>query len=262
MPQKYRVLEVGISSTSYAEVVDLCDGWIQAKRTGNGGDAAKYICITSVHGVITARDDREVRRILSDADVVTPDGMPLVWALRSLGIKNQQRVYGPTLMLQLCKAAAIRGHKVFLYGATEGCLSDLSRSLQMRYPGLIIAGTYSPPFRPLTSDEDRQIQALIANSGADLIFVGISTPKQEHWMDAHRLSFPGAVMIGVGAAFDFHAGRVRQAPGWMQQKGLEWLFRLLMEPVRLWRRYLLVTPRFVPLWMIQRLRMSRRALTE
>jgi len=253
-PRKHAVLNVGISATTYDEVVEFCGRWTHARRTGTAGPLARYICVTSVHGVMTAREDSGVRNILNSADIVTPDGMPLVWALRSLGVRQQQRVYGPALMLRLCEAAARHKHKIFLYGATEDCLAALAERLCARYPALNIVGKFAPPFRELTADEDRLIQSRILDSGAELIFVGISTPKQERWMYAHRASFPGAILIGVGAAFDFHAGRVPQAPRWMQGAGLEWLFRLVMEPARLWRRYLLVTPRFLPLWMMQRFR--------
>jgi N-acetylglucosaminyldiphosphoundecaprenol N-acetyl-beta-D-mannosaminyltransferase len=200
---------------------------------------------------MTAQDDAEVGEFLSGADIVAPDGMPVVWALRSFGFKGQQRVYGPTAMSRLCADAARWGHRIFLYGGTEESLCELRRRLTERFPGLRIAGSYAPPFRPLTGEEDRSVIARIEECGADLVFVGISTPKQDRWMYEHRDRLPGVVLAGVGAAFDFHAGRVPQAPGWIQSHGLEWLFRLLMEPARLWRRYLLVTPRFLPLWAAQ-----------
>jgi N-acetylglucosaminyldiphosphoundecaprenol N-acetyl-beta-D-mannosaminyltransferase len=192
--------------------------------------------------------------ILNYADIATPDGMPLVWALRSFGAKEQKRVYGPTLMLHLCESAARNGHRIFLYGGREECLHDLRARLEDRFPGLRIVGSFSPPFRPLNPEETEGIRQRIRDSEADLVFVGISCPKQERWMYENREALPGVVMIGVGAAFDFHAGRVRQAPVWIQRNGLEWLFRLAMEPARLWRRYLLVTPRFLPLWALQLLR--------
>jgi N-acetylglucosaminyldiphosphoundecaprenol N-acetyl-beta-D-mannosaminyltransferase len=154
-------------------------------------------------------------------------------------------------MLRLCENAARNGHRVFLYGGREETLGELRGRLQTRFPDLQIVGSYSPPFRPLTDEEDRMVERQITESGAEMVFVGISTPKQERWMYEHRGRFPGLVMIGVGAAFDFHAGRVRQAPVWMQRNGLEWLFRLAAEPRRLWQRYLLVTPRFLPLWAMQ-----------
>ena len=251
-PSKKAVIGVYISTTSYSEVVAFCNRWVDERRSDSGKRTARYVCVTSVHGVIIARDDSQVQNILKTADIATPDGMPLVWALRSLGIKGQQRVYGPDLMLKLCESAAQHGHRIYLYGSCEDTLVRLCYCLRRKFPEIQIAGYYSPPFRALTRDEDAAVVSKIIASQADIVFVGISTPKQERWMYEHRQVFPGLVMIGVGAAFAFHAGTVRQAPGWMQRNGLEWLFRLLSEPKRLWRRYLLVTPRFLPLWALQR----------
>jgi N-acetylglucosaminyldiphosphoundecaprenol N-acetyl-beta-D-mannosaminyltransferase len=203
-----------------------------------------------------ARKDSELHTILNAADIATPDGMPLVWALRSFGIEDQPRVYGPTLMLVLCEQAARLGHRVFLYGGRSETLEALQANLVRRFPGLKIVGSYSPPFRDLTEEEQRVVQGQIADAAPDLLFVGISTPKQERWMSAHRRVFRGAVMVGVGAAFDFHAGRVQQAPAWMQRNGLEWFYRLTREPGRLWKRYLLVTPWFLPLWAMQKASMT------
>lgn len=251
--EKLSVLGVGVSATSYDVVARQVSEWIEARRTGAAVSRGRYICVTSVHGVMTAHRDSAFRRILNAADIVTPDGMPIVWALRSLGHKGQQRVYGPTLMLEICRRAAAERTRIFLYGSREIVLAPLEVRLNEMFPGIRIAGRYSPPFRPLTAREDQDVTEQIRESGADLIFVGISTPKQERWMWDHRAAFPGVVMTGVGAAFDFHAGRVRQAPEWMQRRGLEWLFRLFSEPRRLWRRYLLETPRFIPFWTLQRL---------
>ncbi len=248
---KHRILDVGVSATSYDQVVAACAEWIAARRARRAGPAARYMCFLSVHGLITARDDASVRQILNSADIVAPDGMPVVWALRSFGFKGQARVYGPTAMHRLCENSAALGHRVFLYGGSDERLAELRSRLTSRFPNLQIAGSYAPPFRPLTDDEDREVVARIRECDADLVFVGISTPKQERWMDQHRELLPGVVLAGVGAAFDFHAGCVRQAPGWVQRRGLEWLFRLAMEPARLWKRYLLVTPRFLPLWAAQ-----------
>ena len=245
-----------INVTSYKEVVDLVASWL-SRGNSAGEKRARYICITSVHGIVIARWDPELRNALNGADVVTPDGMPVVWALRSFGATGQQRVYGPTLMLQLCRAAERRRHRVFLYGGQPDVLNTLCQKLEARYPELIIAGTYSPPFRPLTKVEDEHVKQMVSGSKADLVFVGISTPKQEKWMAAHQMDFPGKVLVGVGAAFDFHADRVRQAPQWMQQAGLEWFFRLLMEPTRLWKRYVLITPQFLPLWALQKMGLLR-----
>jgi N-acetylglucosaminyldiphosphoundecaprenol N-acetyl-beta-D-mannosaminyltransferase len=252
-PRKQPVVGVGISMTSYSEVAQVCARWIAERRTDTAGSLrhARYICVTSVHGIVSAFLNRSLRPVFNAADIATPDGMPVVWALRSLGARSQQRVYGPDLMLALCEQAGKLGHRVFLYGGREETLPVLCERLKARIPGLQIVGAYSPPFRPLTPDEDAQIVQRILDSGADLLFVGLSTPKQDRWMLEHRLKLPGLVMAGVGAAFDFHAGRVSQAPPWMQRTGLEWLFRLKEEPTRLWKRYLLVTPLFLPLWGLQ-----------
>jgi len=247
VPEKINIVGTRVSKTSYREVVQLCLEWARTKDT----QRSRYVCVTSVHGIIASRDDAELARALKDADIVTPDGIPVVWAMRSFGVARQERVYGPTLMLHLCEEAARSGLRIYLYGALGKTLEDLSRRLRARYAGLKIAGCYSPPFRPLTDEEENEVRGSIMASGADILFVGLSTPKQEKWMRAHCDSIPGLTMIGVGAAFDIHAGRVRQAPGWMQQRGLEWLFRLLIEPARLWRRYVLITPRFLPLWLKQ-----------
>jgi N-acetylglucosaminyldiphosphoundecaprenol N-acetyl-beta-D-mannosaminyltransferase len=253
-PEKQDVIGVKISKTSYAEVVDLCAQWAAERRAGQGIGRARYITVTSVHGIIEAQDKPELKKILNEADIATPDGMPVVWAVRSFGYRAQQRVYGPTLTLDICRKAAQTGDRIFLYGGREDTLPVLIERLHAQFPTLQIVGSYSPPFRPLTPEEDRAVQSQIRASGADIVFVGISTPKQEKWMYEHRNAFPGITMLGVGAAFDFHAGRTRQAPAWMQRNGLEWMFRLFMEPARLWKRYLLTTPRFLPLWAMQLLR--------
>jgi N-acetylglucosaminyldiphosphoundecaprenol N-acetyl-beta-D-mannosaminyltransferase len=251
-PEKQLVVSVGISKTSYREVVGLCCHWA-SQCDAAGLAAAHYICITSVHGIMLAKDDPEIARIFNEADIATPDGMPVVWALRTLGSPHQQRVYGPTLILELCRA----GLRPFLYGGRPETLPLLIARLEREVPGLRVAGAYAPPFGPPASAEEQDIRARIQSSNADIVFVGIGAPKQERWMYEHRDCFPGLTLIGVGAAFDFLAGRTRQAPRWMQNNGLEWLFRLIAEPRRLWRRYLLITPRFLPLWALQLLRGSR-----
>ena len=255
VPAKQDVLGVRISATSYAQVAATCASWIARKSESQ---PARYICVTSVHGVMEARKDASIRSILNDADIATPDGMPLVWALRSFGLPDQQRVYGPNLMLILCEQAARLGHRVFLYGGREETLDILQANLRKQFPELILAGSYSPPFRPLTDVEEDAVRHMIHEASPDFIFVGISTPKQERWMAAHKHVFPGVVMAGVGAAFDFHAGRVKQAPAWMQRNGLEWFFRLTSEPARLWKRYVLVTPWFLPFWAMQKASITMR----
>ena len=242
-------------------MVQLCAQWCAERSTTAKPLSARYVCVTSVHGVMTAQGDPEFAKVLNKADISTPDGMPIVWALRSFGCKSQQRVYGPTLMLEICRSATEHGRRIFLYGGHEESLRSLAEKLRARFPALQIVGAYAPPFRPLTAQEERRVQRQIRDSDADLVFVGMSTPKQEKWMYEHLLCFPGVTLVGVGAAFDFHSGRKRQAPEWMQRNGLEWLFRLASEPTRLWRRYLLLAPRFLPLWAKQKIRFQRSAPT-
>jgi N-acetylglucosaminyldiphosphoundecaprenol N-acetyl-beta-D-mannosaminyltransferase len=250
-PAKQSVLGVGISKTSYEEVVRVTREWVARSRQGER--RGRYVCVTSVHGVVTAIKRPRVKEVLNGADVATPDGMPVVWALRSFGAASQSRVYGPTLMTELCRDAERHGHRIFLYGATESTLAKLTENLLAKFPSLRIVGAASPPFRKLTEEEDRAAVRMLADSGAEIAFIGMSTPKQDVWMAEHAPLLPGIVLFGVGAAFDFHAGVLRQAPAWMQRRGLEWFFRLCMEPARLWRRYLIETPVFLPLWAMQKL---------
>lgn len=213
---------------------------------GRGG----YVCISTVHMVMEGYDDPDFQRIVNGADLVTPDGMPLVLGLKLQGLKEAERVYGPTLMPFICRAAARQAVPVGFYGGTDEVLEMMKANLITDYPSLEISYTYSPPFRRLTEGEDRKVVEDIVNSGAKILFVGIGCPKQERWMAAHkdRLSMP---LLGVGAAFDFIAGIKPQAPGWMQQAYLEWLFRLMTEPKRLWRRYLYQNPRFLIKFILQ-----------
>jgi N-acetylglucosaminyldiphosphoundecaprenol N-acetyl-beta-D-mannosaminyltransferase len=197
-----------------------------------------------------AFDSSAFLRVVNGADLVTPDGRPLVWALRSLGVRDATQVRGTDLTTHVVERVAREGIPIGLYGGTPDLLKTFVRILERRYPGVRIACQIAPPFRPLTPEEDETVTEEIVSSGARILFVGIGCPKQERWMEAHKDRIP-AVMIGVGAAFDFHTGRVRQAPGWMQAAGLEWLFRLLMDPKRLWKRYAKHNPRFVVLFLRQ-----------
>ncbi|MGH7879262.1 MAG: WecB/TagA/CpsF family glycosyltransferase, partial [Candidatus Binataceae bacterium] len=210
-----------------------------------------YVCVTSVHGVVESQRDESLRLIHNNAGMVTPDGMPLVWVSRLMGFRQTQRVYGPDLMLAVCERAAARGYRHFFYGGGPGVAERLSERLCNRYPGLRVAGIHSPPFRALSPAEDCAVVEQINSSGADIVWVGISTPKQERWMAAHVRRLNAAALIGVGAAFDFHAGLKKQAPRWMRRSGLEWTFRLATEPRRLWRRYLASNPVFVALVAMQ-----------
>ena len=242
---KTSVLGVGVSHANYGQILRLCREWIDQKGPG------RYCAILTVHSVMTAVFDPLFRAHLNRATLATSDGMPLVWALRSFGTRQQRRVYGPDLMLAVCGQAQRLGHRIYLYGGRQETLGILCGRLGQKFPGLRIAGAYSPPFRPLTPEEDARAIGHIRDSQADIVFCGIGAPKQERWMAAHVDQLPGCLLFGVGAAFDFHAGRVRQAPRWMQRSGLEWLFRLCMEPARLWRRYVLLNPLFLALWALQ-----------
>jgi len=217
---------------------------------------SRVVCAANVHMVMEGWDDPAFRSEINHADMVTPDGMPLVWSLRHLGAPDQPRVYGPELMLHICRQAMEAGVSVGLFGATPETLTALKGRLVQMFPDLDIPYAGSPPFRELSDEEQTAVRGAIDASGAKILFVALGCPKQEKWMAAHRGRI-NAVMIGVGAAFDFHTGRVRQAPGWMQRAGLEWLFRLSMEPARLWRRYLYHNPRFVILLGLQFLGLLR-----
>ncbi len=232
-----RILGMRVDATSYDETVGLV---LDLAATRSGG----MVCVATTHMVMESFDDPGFRRIVGSADRVTPDGVPLVWALRALGLRQATRVYGPSLMPEVCARAAAEGVPVGLYGGAPETLALLRAELRTRFPGLQVPFAYSPPFRPLSDAEDREVVETIAASGVRILFVGIGCPRQERWMAAHRESLD-CVMIGVGAAFDFLAGAKAQAPRWLQDAGLEWLFRLAHEPRRLWRRYLVGNARFL-----------------
>jgi N-acetylglucosaminyldiphosphoundecaprenol N-acetyl-beta-D-mannosaminyltransferase len=234
-----KIIKTRIDNVSYKSVSDQVLHW-----TLSGG--AHYVCVANVHTVMEGYDSIEFERVVNNSSLVTPDGMPLVWMMRAKGVSYQERVYGPALMLCLLEAAAHAGTPVGFYGGTPVVLNSLIQRMRARYAGLNIAFCYSPPFGKLSPNEDTVIVEQISQSGVKLLFVGLGCPKQEIWMAEHRNKVK-AVMIGVGAAFDFHAGIKPQAPSWMQQIGMEWLFRLASEPRRLWKRYLYHNPRFVVL---------------
>ena len=222
-------------------------GWDSALARLAGWAArreSRYVCICNVHSVVTASRDADFMRTLAGADLATPDGAPVAWMLRRLGATGQPRVSGPDLMLAYCQAASERGESIFLYGSTQQTLEALQQRLRERWPALRIAGAISPPFRHLTDEEDEADVRAINASGAGTVWVSLGCPKQEHWMARHR-GRVHAVMVGVGAAFDFHAGTVARAPAWMRNNGLEWLHRLLSEPCRLWKRYLVTNTLFI-----------------
>lgn len=231
------VLDINVNETSYADAIEHIRSW-----SAVGESRAVYA--TSVHGTMEAHDAVEFREVLNRADLITPDGVPLVWVMRLKGARSQQRTYGPTLMLKVLEMAAGEKISVGFYGGEFSTLEKLVTRLKTMYPSLEIDYVFSPPFRALTHEETWQIRRDINTSGVRILFVGLGCPRQEKWIDAQRGHIP-AVMIGVGAAFDFHAGVKPQAPAWMQKIGLEWLFRLVTEPRRLWKRYLHHVPRFI-----------------
>jgi N-acetylglucosaminyldiphosphoundecaprenol N-acetyl-beta-D-mannosaminyltransferase len=246
------VLGVSLALTDYEGVMDWMDAMIRARRPA---------CVTAaaVHLVMVAQEDVETHEAVQRSTVV-PDGQPLVWALRALGHRQASRVYGPELMARYCERAAVRtGHRMFLYGGRdERALEQLTDALDARFPGLDIVGGYSPPYRELTDVERDAVVEQINGSGADVVWVGTGQPKQEKWMAEMRDRLAPPILVGVGAAFDFHAGIVRQAPPWMQRCGLEWCYRLAREPRRLWRRYARYNPLFVAAFAREYATRSRR----
>jgi len=237
-PARANVLGVGISALN----LDLA---VAAVATALEQKAKGYICVTGVHGVSEAQLDPAFRAILNRSFLTTPDGMPMVWIGRWQGFREMARVYGPDLMLRLCEYSQSRGLTHFLYGGAPGVADELKHRLEQRFPGLKVVGAYTPPFRPLTADEEQELARRVAALKPDVFWVGLSTPKQEKFMADYCPKLEATLFIGVGAAFDFHAGRMRQAPLWMQRSGLEWLFRLACDPGRLWKRYLKNNPLFV-----------------
>lgn len=252
-PQHRYVLGMRVDGTSYTEATGHVLAWAQAAQPA----PPRYVCAANVHMTMETYDDPAFAQIVNAADLVTPDGVPLVWALTRLGVEDATRVYGPTLTLHVCEAAARSGVPIGLYGGTTESLIAFAEFLQKHYPAIKIVCRIAPPFRPLTSEEDQAYSQQVIESKARILFVGIGCPKQERWMAAHKERFAGVVMLGVGAAFDFHSGRIKQAPGWMQRAGLEWLFRLLMEPRRLMKRYGKHNPRFLVLFALQLLGLQR-----
>jgi N-acetylglucosaminyldiphosphoundecaprenol N-acetyl-beta-D-mannosaminyltransferase len=235
---RFNLLGIGIHALNMAMALDSVRLWIVHHEK-------HYICLVNSQCVIEARQDKTLRQIYREAGLVTPDGMSIVWLGWLTGHRQIRRVYGPDLMLALCNLSLSTGYSHFFYGGEKGIPELLSDKLKHRFPALKVAGTYSPPFRPLTVLEDQEVTHLINQSGADIVWIALGVPKQEYWIAQHRDQLNASVLIGVGAAFDFHAGAKKQAPVVIRNIGLEWFFRLLTEPRRLWKRYLFTIPRFV-----------------
>ncbi|MGZ8415288.1 MAG: WecB/TagA/CpsF family glycosyltransferase [Gemmatirosa sp.] len=238
-PASAPVLGIPLALEGYEAVLAWMDAAIAA-------GSREYVCVAATHTVMASQEDPELRAAVLGSSLTVPDGQPLVWALRAYGHRLGDRVYGPQLMERACARAARTGARIFLYGGRDQqALDDLVRQLRERHPGIVIAGTYKPVYRPLSPDEQREVAGAINAATPDIVWVGLGVPRQEKWMATMRPQLDAAVLVGVGAAFDFLSGTVAQAPSWMQRAGLEWLFRLTREPKRLWRRYARYNPRFV-----------------
>jgi N-acetylglucosaminyldiphosphoundecaprenol N-acetyl-beta-D-mannosaminyltransferase len=245
----FGVLGVRIDAVQIGEVVERMQGWIRER------DGCRSIAATSMHGIVEAQHDASFKKVLNATDLVVPDGMPLVWLGRRQGHILRRRVYGPDLLLAFCEETSGQGYRHFFYGGERGVAERLAESLKTRFPGLNVVGTCSPPFRPLGPKEDEEMLDMIVRAAPDVIWVGLGAPKQERWMHEHKSRLRVPVLVGVGAAFDMLSGRRKQAPRWMREHGLEWFFRLLQEPRRLWRRYLVYGTQFVVYVAIESLRL-------
>ena len=247
--KKINVLGVGISAINLDQATDIIVDWTEHRQK-------QYVCVTPAHGIMECHRDANLQKIFNCSGLTTPDGMSVVWLLKILGYRNVSRVYGPDLMESICQYTSDnRRFRHFIYGGAEGVPELLSEMLRIDFPNLNVVGTCSPPFRPITAEEDDDIITQINATEPDIVWVGISTPKQERWMSDHIDSLNASVLIGVGAAFDFLSGTKKQAPKWIQRSGFEWLFRLFNEPQRLWRRYI-EYPYFLVLVLSQLLRLK------
>jgi len=244
---KSDILKIRVDITSSKKVIKQIFHWIGAETKG------KYICVSNVHMCMEAFDDSAFCNVVNNADLVVPDGKPLVWAQKFSGHKNAAQVRGPELFIKLCEDAQNRAIPIGLYGGSKKSLVRLMEKLEIRFPSLDITFADSPPFRELTVEEENRYIKEINSSAVKILFVGIGCPKQEKWMAKHKKNL-NCVMIGVGAAFDFFSGEKKHAPVWMQKIGMEWFFRLISDPKRLWKRYLKHNPRFVYYFLKQLLK--------
>jgi N-acetylglucosaminyldiphosphoundecaprenol N-acetyl-beta-D-mannosaminyltransferase len=247
----YKVLGVRIDAVQIPGVVSRMQEWIAQRGH------SRYIAVTDMHSLMQAQHSASFKRVLQCADLAVPDGYPLVWLGRRKGFAMRRRVYGPELMERFCEATSAEGYRHFFYGGAPGVADDLAARFSSRFPGLQIAGSHCPPFRALTQEEEAAEVSIIIAARADILWVGLGAPKQERWMFENRSRLNVPVLVGVGAAFDFHTCRIAQAPPWMREHGLEWLFRLSREPARLWRRYLIYGTQFVALVLLEALRLKK-----
>jgi N-acetylglucosaminyldiphosphoundecaprenol N-acetyl-beta-D-mannosaminyltransferase len=236
--EHFVILGVRISATTLSSACEAIEGFIRRKEK-------TYVCVAPVSTVVDCQKSENYRNIVNNAGMVTPDGMPVVWLGRLSGNKTVQRTYGPDLMAAVCERSQATGYRHFFYGGTQKTNEQLVEVLRRRFPQLIIAGTYVPPFRAVGEREDEAVLAQINKAQSDIVWIGLGSPKQDYWMALHRPLLNAPVLVGVGAAFDFLAGTKKQAPRWMRRSGLEWVFRLCSEPHRLWRRYLIGNSQFI-----------------
>jgi N-acetylglucosaminyldiphosphoundecaprenol N-acetyl-beta-D-mannosaminyltransferase len=246
--ESFEVLGVCFAGVQIPDVIRAIEGWIAEGRT------AHYVTVSNVHSVVESNHDAHFRDTLNHSDLNVPDGMPIVWLGRASGLNLPRRVYGPDLFIEFCRQTQGKSYRHFFYGGAPDVVEALVQKLQEEFPGFSIAGYYSPPFRPLTASEDQQVIEMINAAVPDVLWIGLGCPKQEFWMRDHLETLRVPAMIGIGQAFNIHAGKLRQAPRWMRENGLEWLFRLLMEPRRLWRRYLIYNTQFIVRLLLETLR--------
>jgi N-acetylglucosaminyldiphosphoundecaprenol N-acetyl-beta-D-mannosaminyltransferase len=244
------VLGVQVSAVDMERALSLADGWVRGGRPG-------YVCMTGVHGVMEAQSDPEFRAILNGAVLNAPDGMPMTWVGRTQGFRQMDRVFGPDFMAALCRHSVDRGFRHFLYGGKPGVAGRLRVALESRFPGICVVGAYTPPFGPLTIDQEEEVCALVREARPHVVWVGLSTPKQERFMAHYAQRLGAPLLVGVGAAFDYHTGQIKDSPRWVKRAGMQWAHRLMQEPRRLGRRYLRNNTAF--LWhMAQQLTGLRR----
>jgi N-acetylglucosaminyldiphosphoundecaprenol N-acetyl-beta-D-mannosaminyltransferase len=255
MTTRFNILGIGVSVVNMQTTVDTIG---KALENGTRG----YVCVSPVHPFVVAQSDPVFRSIFNHSLLTVPDGMPIVWLGRLLGHRSIGRVYGPDLMLEIMRQSKEHGWTHFFYGGAEGVADELRKRMEERFPGIRVVGTYCPPFRPLTEKEEKDLQEMLKLQKPDFMWIGLGVPKQERFIAQYATKLDAKIMIGVGAAFDIHTGRLKDAPAWVKNAGMQWLHRLLQEPRRLWRRYLLMNPVFIILIILQLLHLKKFEISD